>query len=141
MVQQRSCRIVHKLVSFLVPDAQLERRLRQRLRTDVDVILSGYCGQSTARGVDLSRRGMGVLADQSVEPGTLLFVRLPDCGMMGFAHVRRCALQPEDSYMLGLEFREPLTRDRSDAVRPDRGAWQFRYAGRDNGWSVADDIY
>jgi PilZ domain len=122
-------------------DANLERRHRRRLRADVDVILSGSCGQAVARGVDLSRSGMGVLASQSLEVGTLVFLRIPECDLMGFAFVRRCVMQPEGIYLMGLEFRGGLTRDGSDhAVRPDPGAWHYRVAHSTcAAWNAADD--
>ena len=132
-------KVVSKLLRLL---DSIERRGRRRLRTDVDVILSGNCGQSTVRCVDLNRRGMGVLANQPIETGTLLFVRLPECGLIGFAFVRRCIAQPEGLYLIGLEFREALARDTSNQLpRPDGGAWQYNVA-RDtcHAWSAADDM-
>jgi hypothetical protein len=141
MLPQRPSQVVQKLVRFLVPDTKLERRRRPRLRTDVEVILSGNCGQTTARGVDMNRSGMGVLTNQPIDVDTLLFVQLPDCGMMGFAHVRRCDAQPEGFNLLGLEFREPLTRERSAGLRPDSPAWQIRVARGTSEWNVADDAY
>ena len=131
-------KVVSKLLRLL---ESIDRRGRRRLRTDVDVILSGNCGQSTARCVDLNRTGMGVLANQTLETGTLVFVRLPDCGLIGFAFVRRCIVQPEGLYLIGLEFRGALTRDTSNQLsRPDGGAWQC-YFVRDtcHAWSAADD--
>jgi PilZ domain len=141
MLHRHTSRIA-RLVEFLVPDPRVERRRRRRLQTDVDVILSGNSGQTTARGVDLNRGGMGVQANQPVSVGTLLFVRLPECGLMGFAFVRRCDTRDDGLYLIGLEFREPLTRDRSDAApRPDGGSWQVRVTrGTCRSWSAADDV-
>jgi hypothetical protein len=129
-----------RLVEFLVPDTGVERRRRRRLRTDMDVILSGNSGQTIARGVDLNRTSIGVHANQPIEVGTLLFVRLPECGLVGFAFVRRCVAQEEGMYLIGMEFREPLTRDQSDtAFRPDNGSWKFRAVRGAWSWSAADD--
>jgi hypothetical protein len=75
MLPQPSSQVISRLVRFLVPDTQLERRRRRRLRTDVEVILSGNCGQSTARVVDMNRSGMGVLVNQAIDVDTLVFVR------------------------------------------------------------------
>jgi hypothetical protein len=140
MLHRHTSRIA-RLVEFLVPDTRVERRRRRRLRTDVDVILSGNSGQTMARGIDLNRSSIGVHANQPVEVGTLLFVRLPECGLMGFAVVRRCDAQTEGLYLIGMEFREPLTRDQSGmAPRPDSGSWQYRVArGTCRAWSAADD--
>jgi hypothetical protein len=122
-------------------NSRIERRRRRRLPADVDVILSGAFGQSTARGIDLNRTGMGVLATQQVETGTLLFVRLPECGLMGFAFVRRCVAMAEGIYHLGLEFRESLGLDRSEtALRPDRGSWCVQTACAGAAWCRSDDF-
>ena len=48
-------------------NSRFERRRRPRLPADVDVILSGAFGQSTAHGIDINRTGMGVLAAQQLE--------------------------------------------------------------------------
>jgi hypothetical protein len=61
--------------------------------------------------------------------------------MMGFARVRRCDLQPEGFYLLGLEFREPLTRDGSETVLTGPGAWHVRVGRGNREWNAADDAY
>jgi hypothetical protein len=70
--------------------------------------------------VDVHRGGAGVQSPEALPLGTLVFLRIGDLGLMGFAHVRRCS--PSDAgFVLGLQFREALTRDREDI-----GEWRVR---------------
>jgi hypothetical protein len=103
-----------KLADLLGMTARLERRERRRLRADFRAVLTGDCGFIEVRGVDASRHGMGVVAQEAVDPGTLVFIRLKELGLAGFAHVRRCVPTPEAKFMLGLQFRGELSRERSN---------------------------
>lgn len=119
--RSRTSEWIWKVADVLGMTARLERRDRRRLKANFRAIVSGSCRQLEVRGVDASRRGIGVLSAEAVEEGLLVFVRLMEMGLSGFAHVRRCQAQPQGGFVLGLEFRDELSRERTDA-----GAWQLQ---------------
>jgi hypothetical protein len=88
-------------------------RSHARLRAEFAGVLSGPFGSLLVGGVDLNRNGAGVLSPESLPIGTLVFLRLNDLGRMGFAHIRHCSPRG-DGFLLGLQFREGLSRDRED---------------------------
>ena len=115
--------------------ARLERRDRARLRADFRAVLTGTCGHLTVRGIDASRHGFGVASPDAVEPGTLVFVRLTELGLAGFAHVRRCVALPEGGFHLGLQLRDELSRERLDP-----GVWTLQRATHTCGaWDATVD--
>src|SRR5215469_18119322 len=69
----------------------LDRRTRQRVKVDFRAILSGPCGLVVqARGLDATRRGIGVVAAHPVEKGMMVFAEIVELGTGGLAYVRRC---------------------------------------------------
>jgi hypothetical protein len=126
---------IWKLANILGMTARLERRDRRRLKADFRALLTGECGCLEVRGLDASRHGIGVLAPEAVRPGALVFVRLKKLGLAGFAHVRRCDTLPEGRFMLGLQFRDELSRERSDA-----GGWNHQCLTHTTGvWDAASE--
>jgi hypothetical protein len=134
--QNRTCRWIWKLADILGMTARLERRDRRRLRADFRAALTGQFGYMEVRGCDASRQGIGVLAPDAVRPDALVFVRLKDLGLSGFAHVRRCDALPEGCFRLGLQFRGQLSRERSEA-----SAWnQQRLTHTDGVWDASSEF-
>ena len=88
---------------------QTDGRRHARLRAEFTGALSGPFGTVHVAGIDLNRDGAGVQSSQELPEGTLVFLRIADVGLMGFAHVRHCSPRPGEGYFLGLEFREGLT--------------------------------
>lgn len=88
-----------------------ECRRYPRIRTDLPVYLSGSLGTTKAHGIDMNRRGIAVHSTEAVADGSLVFLRLVSLGLAGFAHVRHCRTVG-DGHILGLEFRDKLTRER-----------------------------
>ena len=126
------------LGSLLKPVSELfkERRRRSRLPLSCNVTLSASFGlPQPAVAVDVSRHGMAVRSEAAWEIGALLFVRIPQAGLAGFAHVRRCA-PTGDEFLIGLEFREPLRRERDEPSTWDRTRID---AGRTGAWEGWDD--
>ena len=69
----------------------LDRRTRQRVKVDFRAILSGPCGLVVqARGLDATRRGIGVVAAHPVKKGMMVFAEIVELGTGGLAYVRRC---------------------------------------------------
>jgi hypothetical protein len=101
---------------------QTDGRRHARLRAEFTGALSGPFGTVHVTGIDLNRDGAGVQSSQEVPEGTLVFLRIADVGLMGFAHVRHCSPRPGEAYFVGLQFRESLTRERVD----DPGVWDHR---------------
>jgi hypothetical protein len=96
-----------------------------RLPADFQATLAGSFETLCCSGVDANRDGVGVQAAQALPLGALVFLRITDLGLMGFAHVRHCSRRGE-GYLLGLQFRDALSRGRGDI-----GNWsveQLRYA-------------
>ena len=101
-------------------------RRHARLRAEFTGVLSGPFGTAQVAGIDLNRDGAGVQSTQELPEGTLVFLRIADVGLMGFAHVRHCSSRAGGGYLLGLEFREGLSRERSD----EPGEWNLRSYAR-----------
>jgi hypothetical protein len=98
-------------------------RRHTRLRAEFTGTLSGPFGMVHVSGKNLNRKGAGVESPQELPQGSLVFLRISDLGLMGFAHVRHCSPSGE-GYYLGLEFREGLSRERDDEAN-----WEYqRYA-------------
>jgi len=121
-------------------NSTLERRRRPRLRTDLTAILSGSFGQIHVRAVDLNRTGIGILCDQPMPVGSLVFVRIPECDRMGFAFVRYCTPQAPGFYHCGLQFREPLRRGPSHTFLPESDGWRRLTAIGTAMWTAEDDL-
>jgi len=103
-----------KLVSLY---EQTDVRNHVRIPAEFEASLNGPFGTVFATGVDATRDGAGVHAMEPLAIGTLVFLKISTLGLMGFAYVRHCS-QRGNGYLLGLKFREPLSRDR-DYVEAD----------------------
>jgi len=90
---------------------QSDGRDHVRIPAEFEASLSGSFGSLYVSGVDATRDGAGVQAMEPLAIGTLVFLKISTLGLMGFAHVRHCSKRGS-GYLLGLKFREPLTRDR-----------------------------
>jgi hypothetical protein len=88
-------------------------RRNVRIPANFHATISGPFGNWEVAGIDANRDGAGVQASDPLPKGTLVFLRIGELGLMGFAHVRHCS-QRGDGYRLGLQFRERLTRERGD---------------------------
>jgi hypothetical protein len=112
----------------------LDRRDRQRVKADFRAILSGPCGLVQARGLDATRRGIGVLATHPLEKGMLVFAEIVELSTGGFAYVRRCDPKGDGTYSIGLQFCKEL-----DTNGPKIGSWEchhFKY-GPFGAWDSA----
>src|SRR4051812_7567972 len=88
-----------------------DARSHIRIPADFQATLAGPFGCLTVTGVDANRDGAGVQSEQPLAEGTLVFLRIADLDLMGFAHVRHYSPR-EGGYLLGLKFREKLARER-----------------------------
>jgi hypothetical protein len=86
-----------------------DRRRRVRVEAGVAAVLCGPLGGVTVTVLDGSRYGVRVWCDEPRQTGTVAFIRFPQFGLMGFVQVRHCSAC-ENGHLLGLAFREPLTR-------------------------------
>ena len=113
----------------------MDRRGRQRVKADFQAVLSGTCGLVQARGLDVTRRSMGVRASHSIQKGTLVFAELVEFGTGGYAYVRRCDRNPDGTYVIGLQFRKELKPNRFDI-----GPWErlHRAHGPCGAWDCAE---
>ena len=108
-------------------------RRHPRVPTDFPVYVSGNTGAAQGRCVDLATRGMAVHVADPVEPGSLVFLRIPTHGLMGFAWVRHCRTA-EGGHVLGLEFRDKLMRERA----PLESSWSYAHVVPAGAWDEAE---
>ncbi len=101
-------------------------RRHARLRAEFTGVLSGPFGTVQVTGIDLNRNGAGVQLSQELPEGTLVFLRIADVGLMGFAHVRHCSSTAGGGWLVGLEFRERLSRERVE----EPSGWNHRRYAR-----------
>ncbi len=108
-------------------------RKRRRIKGGFSVTLLGQRGKFEARGLDASASGIGIIAPHPLHVGALLFVRLNDLNLVTFAHVRYCRSRADGAFVAGLEFRDPLRRDRINV-----GEWSYQLIPYDiqNVWNV-----
>jgi hypothetical protein len=104
-----------------------------RVPTDFPVYVSGTTGAAQGRCVDLATRGMAVEVAVPVEPGSLVFLRIPTHGLLGFALVRHCRTA-ETGHILGLEFRDKLKRERP----PLESNWKYTHVVPEMAWDEAE---
>ena len=88
-----------------------EDRRHPRLPADFPASIGGTFGTIEVTGVNANRWGAGLRSPQALPLGTLVFFRMTSVGLVGFAHVRHCSLRG-DGYLLGIEFRDGLSRER-----------------------------
>lgn len=113
---------IREAVAFLT---RVGRRKRYRLSAQFHAILSCPGGDIHARGVDATRHGIGVLASEPLQCGCLIFIDLPQVGLGGFAHVRRCQPLPDGQFAIGVEFRDSLSHLRPELSRWEFGRWRY----------------
>jgi len=78
---------------------------------------------------------MAARTDTPLELGDTVVVRLPEPSLIGFAYVRRCS-RSGNEYLIGLEFREPLVRERDETSTWDRKRVE---GGQGSAWEGWDD--
>jgi hypothetical protein len=67
----------------------------------------GEIQRKLVRVVDMSGSGVMIQCSVPIDPGSFVYLRTPEFGMTGSAHVRRC--DPRlFSYRIGLQFEAPL---------------------------------
>jgi len=88
----------------------VENREEPRLSVNFQVSLSASGPTLPVRGIDVNRKGLGVIAKKPLGLGSQVFVRLEEVGLMGFAYVRHCGARGEEGHHIGLEFRDSLVR-------------------------------
>jgi len=104
-----------------------------RVPADFPVHVSGAVGAARGRCVDLTARGMAVEAAVAAEAGSLVFVRIPAHGLVGFAWVRHCR-SAEGAHILGLEFRDKLMREREQL----ESNWNYAHVMPSAAWDEAE---
>jgi len=125
-----------KVADLLGMTANIERRDRRRLKAEFRAVLTADATQMEVVGLDASRYGIGVLSEQALAMGALVFVRLKELGLAGFAYVRRCDAQTDGRFRLGLEFRGELGRERGD-----QAAWNVQQLNHSCGvWDAASEF-
>ncbi len=62
-----------------------------------------------ARGIDMSKAGALVEADEPITVGTVVYIKAGELGLMGTATVRHCTLRGA-KFRIGLHFPSPLMR-------------------------------
>lgn len=98
-------------------DAMRVRRAEHRSakRLPVDYRFSIYSNEQTgqryipARGVNMSRSGALVEAEEPVSIGSTVAVKINKLGLMGSASVRHCTIK-SGRFRIGLHFPNPLTQ-------------------------------
>ena len=106
-------------------EALKEARRHMRLPATFHATLSGPFGLLEVTGIDVHRNGAGVKAEEALAKGTLVYLRIAEYDLAGFAHVKHCSPY-EGGYRLGLEFREQLAHERGESFD-----WNRRSVARD----------
>jgi len=88
-------------------------------------------GNTPVVGVDIHEDGARILSKKGWKTGTVLFLRLNEVQLGGFAEVRHCSLRDDGRYTIGLAFRGPLI--------PQAGQWQIQRVCAEQTWTVKDD--
>lgn len=104
---------------------QTDGRRHVRLPAEFTATIAGPFGTIRVTGIDAHRHGAGVQATEPLPLGTLTFLRITDLKLVGFAHVRHCSKRG-DGYLLGLQFRDGLSRERDEA----EANWDYRRVGQ-----------
>ncbi len=74
-----------------------------------------------------------MLSPEDWEVGTIVFLKLPDVQLGGFAEVRHCTRRKDGRYAVGLKFNGPLI--------PQGSEWQIqRVCQPTQGWTRSDDV-
>ena len=110
------------LAGLFEPDSasSKDRRAYTRLKVKFEGSVDLDGRRIPVRGTDLHRAGAGMLADEPLPTGGLVFFYEKTHGLMGWATVRWCSCQGGSKYQIGVEFRSSL-------MRAEAGSWQFSY--------------
>jgi PilZ domain len=96
-----------------------EDRRHVRLPVNFAATIAGTFGTLEVTGVNAHRTGAGLQSPKALPLGALVFLRISSLGLVGFAHVRHCSLRG-NGFLLGIQFRENLTRERDDSENCNR---------------------
>lgn len=115
------------------PTVPERRRGKHRKRMRFEAELQRVGEVVPAVGVDIHEDGARVLCTKGWEPGTVLFLRLTEVQLGGFAEVRHCTLRKDKRYAIGMAFRGPLI--------PQGATWQVQRVVQPSGdgWTKNDD--
>ena len=95
------------------PEKRSEHRSAKRLPVDYrfSIFSSGKSGQRyiPARGINMSRSGALVEAEEPVEIGSVVSIKVNKLGLMGSASVRHCT-EKAGRFRIGLHFPTPLAQ-------------------------------
>lgn len=92
-----------------------DRRRNPRVKASLRAMVATKECSFRVRITDATARGMGAESKRPLEAGTLVLLKVRDLRMAGFADVRHCRRGWWGRYVLGLEFRGPLTPDVGNA--------------------------
>jgi len=102
-----------QVVAAAVAEPRAEHRSAKRLPVDYRFSLysNDPAGQRyiPARGVNMSRSGALVEAEEPVSIGSIVAVKINKLGLMGSASVRHCTIK-SGRFRIGLHFPNPLTQ-------------------------------
>jgi len=112
---------------------EAERRSapRKRMRFEAEVEKVGETVPVV--GVDFHEDGARILAQKGWDIGTVLFLKLKDVQLGGFAEVRHCTRRQDGRYTIGLAFRSPFI--------PQGEQWQIQRVCQPAAaaWTKSDD--
>jgi hypothetical protein len=111
-----------------------ERRSAQRKRMRFEAEIQKVGESVPVIGVDIHEDGARVLAKQSWDTGTVLFLKLKNVQLGGFAEVRHCTRRQDGRYTIGLAFRGPFI--------PQGEQWQIQRVCQPatEAWTRSDDV-
>jgi len=109
-----------------------ERRAVPRKRMRFEAQIELLDGSTPAVGVDIHEDGARILSSRGWEAGSVIFLRLTEVQLGGFAEIRHCVERPDGRFSIGLAFRGPLL--------PQGTEWQIRRIVQvDDAWTEKDD--
>ncbi len=102
-----------QVVAAAAAESRSEHRSAKRLPVDYrfSIYSNDPAGQRyiPARGVNMSRSGALVEAEEPVSIGSIVAVKINKLGLMGSASVRHCTIK-SGRFRIGLHFPNPLTQ-------------------------------
>jgi len=115
------------------PPPEGERRTNPRRRMRFEAQVQQAMATTPVVGVDIHEDGARILSRVAWETGTLLFLRLNEVQLGGFAEVRHCTRRKDGRYAVGLAFRGRLI--------PQGDQWQIqRVCQPSTAWTMRDDV-
>jgi hypothetical protein len=114
------------------PAGERRSNLRKRMRFEAEI--QKLDGTIPVIGVDIHEDGARILSKKAWDTGTVLFLKLPDVQLGGFAEVRHCTPRKDGRYTIGLAFRGPLI--------PQGSEWQVQRICQPptDAWTSLDDV-